>query len=98
LPARVGPRGRGRGAAALLADRTGEKKYWSWYDRIWTYSWRYFVDHEYGAWYRILAPDNAKRLIVSLQPIGAGSYKVDWKVTSVDTHETHGSFGFKVGS
>ena len=45
-----------------------------------------------------LAPDNAKRLIVSLQPIGAGRYKVDWKVTSVDTHKTHGSIGFKVGS
>ena len=45
-----------------------------------------------------LAPDNAKRLIVSLQPISRGSYKVDWKVTSVDTHKTHGSFGFKVGT
>ena len=47
-------------AAALLADRTGEEKYWSWYDRIWAYSWRHFVDHEYGAWYRILTRDNRK--------------------------------------
>jgi copper resistance protein C len=45
-----------------------------------------------------LAPDNAKRLIVSLKPLDPGSYKVDWKVTSVDTHKTHGSFGFKVGA
>jgi mannose/cellobiose epimerase-like protein (N-acyl-D-glucosamine 2-epimerase family) len=30
------------------------------YDRIWTYSWTHFVDHEYGAWYRILGPDNRK--------------------------------------
>jgi methionine-rich copper-binding protein CopC len=45
-----------------------------------------------------LAPDNAKRLIVSLRPLDSGSYKVDWKVTSVDTHKTHGSFSFKVGT
>jgi hypothetical protein len=30
------------------------------YDRIWDYAWQHFVDHEHGAWYRILAPDNAK--------------------------------------
>ena len=34
--------------------------YWSWYDRIWNYAWAHFVDHRYGAWYRILAADNAK--------------------------------------
>jgi len=47
-------------AAALLADRTGEENYWNWYDRIWTYSWAHFVDHEHGAWYRILTRDNRK--------------------------------------
>ncbi len=47
-------------AAALLAERTGLKKYWDWYDRIWQYSWRYFVDHDHGAWYRILTRDNHK--------------------------------------
>ena len=47
-------------AAALLADRTGDAKYWNWYDRIWAYSWRHLVDHEYGAWYRILTRDNRK--------------------------------------
>jgi mannose/cellobiose epimerase-like protein (N-acyl-D-glucosamine 2-epimerase family) len=34
--------------------------YWNWYDRLWAYAWAHFVDHEHGAWYRILAPDNAK--------------------------------------
>ena len=29
-------------------------------DRIWAYAWTHFVDHAHGAWYRILAPDNAK--------------------------------------
>lgn len=45
--------------AALLADRSGEQKYWQWYDRLWAYSWKHFVDHRHGAWFRILAPDNS---------------------------------------
>jgi len=45
-----------------------------------------------------LASGDAKRLIVSLAPLAPGSYKVDWKATSVDTHKTHGSFSFKVGT
>jgi mannose/cellobiose epimerase-like protein (N-acyl-D-glucosamine 2-epimerase family) len=46
--------------AALLAARTGNAAYWDWYDRIWAYSWEHFVDHKYGAWYRILSRDNRK--------------------------------------
>ena len=47
-------------AAALLAKRTGDEKYWKWYERIWDYSWKHFVDHKHGAWYRILTRDNRK--------------------------------------
>ncbi|MDR0184273.1 AGE family epimerase/isomerase [Lysobacter arvi] len=47
-------------AAARLADATGDVAYWDWYDRLWAYSWRYFVDHEHGAWYRILDRTNRK--------------------------------------
>jgi len=47
-------------AAALLAQRTGEEKYWTWYDKLWAYSWQHMVDHRYGAWYRILDADNRK--------------------------------------
>lgn len=47
-------------AAALLADRTGEEVYWDWYDRLWDYSFYYFVDHVYGAWYRILTRENVR--------------------------------------
>ncbi len=47
-------------AAALLALRTGDGSYWDWYDRAWAFSDRYFVDHEYGGWYRILNVDNQK--------------------------------------
>jgi mannose/cellobiose epimerase-like protein (N-acyl-D-glucosamine 2-epimerase family) len=46
--------------AALLAKRTGKKSYWDWYNRIWEYSWMHMVDHEYGAWFRILDSDNNK--------------------------------------
>ena len=47
-------------AAALLAQCTGEEKYWTWYDKLWAYSWQHMVDHRYGAWYRILDADNRK--------------------------------------
>jgi len=60
-------------AAALLAVRTGDPAYWTWYDRIWTYSWKHFVDHEHGAWYRILAPDNRK-LTDEKSPAGKTDY------------------------
>ena len=36
-------------------------------------------------------------LHVSLPLLGAGTYKVVWRVVSVDTHVTGGSFTFRVG-
>jgi methionine-rich copper-binding protein CopC len=33
---------------------------------------------------------------VPLTPIGGGTYRVNWRVLSVDTHRTQGSFSFKV--
>ena len=47
-------------AAALLGTRTGNDAYWTWYERLWQYSWSHFVDHEHGAWYRILDRENRK--------------------------------------
>lgn len=47
-------------AAAMLANITDKEEYWAWYDKIWTYSWQHFVDHKYGAWFRILRRDNSK--------------------------------------
>jgi copper resistance protein C len=35
-------------------------------------------------------------LHVSLPPLRAGTYKVVWRVVSVDAHVTHGSFRFQV--
>jgi methionine-rich copper-binding protein CopC len=34
---------------------------------------------------------------VALNPIGAGTYRVSWRVLSVDTHRTNGTFTFRVG-
>jgi copper resistance protein C len=35
-------------------------------------------------------------LHISLPPLGAGTYKVVWRVVSVDTHVTNGNFTFRV--
>ncbi len=37
------------------------------------------------------------RMAVSLRPLGAGTYRVTWRVLSVDTHTTDGDFTFNVG-
>jgi mannose/cellobiose epimerase-like protein (N-acyl-D-glucosamine 2-epimerase family) len=47
-------------AAALLAAKSGDDRYWDWYQRIWAYSWEHLVDHQYGAWFRILDRQNHK--------------------------------------
>ena len=60
-------------AAALLGARTGEQRYWDWYDRLWAYSWAHFVDHQHGGWYRILATDNSK-LTDEKSPAGKVDY------------------------
>ena len=43
-----------------------------------------------------LDPLDHALLHVSLPPLGAGSYKVVWRVVSVDTHVTNGDFTFGV--
>lgn len=60
-------------AAALLAERSGESRYWDWYARLWEYSWTHFVDHQHGAWYRILGPANEK-LTDQKSPAGKTDY------------------------
>jgi hypothetical protein len=37
-----------------------------------------------------------KQIVVPVRALPPGSYKVFWKVLSVDTHHTEGSFGFQV--
>lgn len=45
-------------AAAMLAILTKETHYWEKYQQLWQYSWSHMIDHEYGAWFRILTQDN----------------------------------------
>ena len=47
-------------AAALLAARFDDQEYWDWYEHLWAYAWAHMVDHQHGAWYRILDADNRK--------------------------------------
>jgi mannose/cellobiose epimerase-like protein (N-acyl-D-glucosamine 2-epimerase family) len=47
-------------AAARLAHASGDARYWRWYERLWVYAWAFFIDHEHGAWYRILDRTNRK--------------------------------------
>ena len=47
-------------AAALLSERSRGHRHNDDYDKLWAYAWRNFVDHDYGAWYRILDRENRK--------------------------------------
>ena len=40
---------------------------------------------------------SGNQMSVSLRPGGTGKYHVTWRVLSVDTHTTDGSFSFQVG-
>jgi methionine-rich copper-binding protein CopC len=42
-------------------------------------------------------PKQRTQLRVPLKSLGPGTYKVIWRVLSVDTHRTQGNFTFRVG-
>ena len=60
-------------AAALLAQRSSDAKYWDIYDKLWAYSWQHLVDHKHGAWYRILDREN-RRYSDEKSPAGKTDY------------------------
>jgi methionine-rich copper-binding protein CopC len=41
--------------------------------------------------------DNKTTMRVSLPPLEPGTYTVDWRAVSTDTHPVNGSFTFRVG-
>lgn len=45
-------------AAALLYQNTKNEKYLTAYEQIWHYSWQHMIDHQYGAWFRLLDNKN----------------------------------------
>ena len=40
---------------------------------------------------------SGNRMSIAIRAGGAGTYRVNWQVLSVDTHRTDGSFTFQVG-
>jgi methionine-rich copper-binding protein CopC len=42
-------------------------------------------------------PKQRTQMRVPLKPLAPGTYKVIWRVLSVDTHRSQGDFSFKVG-
>ena len=47
-------------SAGRLENAASTGTYWQWYERLWAYAWQHFVDHRYGAWYRLLDRRNRK--------------------------------------
>lgn len=47
-------------AAIMLYKATEDEHYLNVYHQLWQYSWDHMVDHEFGAWFRILTEDNKK--------------------------------------
>jgi methionine-rich copper-binding protein CopC len=39
---------------------------------------------------------NSNVMRVSLKPLSAGTYEVNWRAVSTDTHKTEGNFTFSV--
>lgn len=50
----------GFAAAWRLYRRTGIQAYREHYNELWRYSWDNLVDHEHGAWFRVLERDGSK--------------------------------------
>ncbi|MEX8512033.1 MAG: AGE family epimerase/isomerase [Leptothrix ochracea] len=47
-------------AAALLGQQTASGAYWDWYDRLWSFAWKHFIDPKHGGWWRALNGSNHK--------------------------------------
>jgi mannose/cellobiose epimerase-like protein (N-acyl-D-glucosamine 2-epimerase family) len=60
-------------AAACLAARTGEERFWQDYDSLWAFSWKHMIDRERGCWYRICSPEG-----VPVSNIKSPSAKTDY--------------------
>lgn len=47
-------------AASLLYQVTSDETYLNHYQKLWQYSWDNMIDHQYGAWFRVLLRNNEK--------------------------------------
>lgn len=72
-------------AAWRLYSATGQEKYREDYHRIWGWCWTHLVDHNYGAWYRLLNR-NGSTIDNKKSPLGKTDYHTMgacWDVLSV---------------
>lgn len=56
-----------------LFQRTADQSYSADYENLWRYSWDHFVDHDHGAWYRILNREG-KKMTLQKSPPGKTDY------------------------
>ncbi|MGV8996495.1 MAG: copper homeostasis periplasmic binding protein CopC [Parvibaculaceae bacterium] len=54
------------------------------------------TDHLVDATSSVDAKDASHMVLTPKQPLGPGTYQLQWRVVSVDTHKTQGSFKFEV--
>jgi len=47
-------------AAAMLYQATKDNIYLAHYNNLWQYCWQHMIDHQYGAWFRLLNRSNQK--------------------------------------
>ncbi|MCO4785811.1 MAG: AGE family epimerase/isomerase [Marinomonas atlantica] len=60
-------------AAYRLYQTSQEPVYLQWYNKLWQYSWDHLIDHQYGAWFRIVARDGSK-ITNEKSPMGKVDY------------------------
>jgi len=68
-----------------LYRRTGNETYRQINNEVWRYSWDHLVDHEHGAWFRVLTPEGQK-IDNQKSPPGKTDYHtlgVCWDILSV---------------
>ncbi|SBS32137.1 putative sugar isomerase YihS [Marinomonas aquimarina] len=60
-------------AAYRLFKATEDDAYLNWYNKLWQYSWDHLIDHQHGAWYRLVARDGSK-ITDEKSPMGKVDY------------------------
>ncbi|MCP5087598.1 MAG: AGE family epimerase/isomerase [Rhodobacteraceae bacterium] len=72
-----------------LFHRTGDETYRQDYHDVWRYAWDHLIDHEHGAWFRVLTPEG-KKIDNQKSPPGKTDYHtlgVCWDILSVGAED-----------
>jgi mannose/cellobiose epimerase-like protein (N-acyl-D-glucosamine 2-epimerase family) len=60
-------------AAHRLYQLNNDPSYLDWYNRLWQYSWDHLIDHQHGAWYRLVSREGQK-ITNEKSPMGKVDY------------------------